>query len=84
MKNNKKKLYNTYSLTSSTYYQVSDTLYVGTLSQTLLGVQRAAPFAGVRGVPEKLLFLFAASGGEKEKDGKWQIPSPRKKCLGER
>ena len=40
------------------------------LSSTLLGVQRAKPFAGVRGVPEKLLFLFFRRRRRVNKDGK--------------
>ena len=53
------------------------------LSSTLLGVQRAKPFAGVRGVPEKLLFLFSAEVGESTRMARGQIPSPRIKCRGE-
>jgi hypothetical protein len=41
-------------------------------------VQRAKPFAGVRGVPEKSPFPFAAGGGESKRIERGQIPYPRK------
>jgi hypothetical protein len=41
----------------------------------LSGVQRAKPFAGVRGVPEKLLFPFLPPQAAKSLAGVWGVPT---------